>query len=388
MTSTTLAEIKLPEQYGELMTLITRRPAPEEGEAKEDVLRELYAAILTSPNYNAWRQGMSPEAFQNPTAYGGTAPRDPFEGYTTLPQVNVWDSWIPTAGAPNDRMAFDGKVYSFTDAKPWRSRSGYAGLLGAIEFELHKLTGRWPLGTGSWQSEKFGAGLPSNGPMAQSMIPEYHSEAADWNAGFMKPGELTGGSMGNGPSSRFPLPSRVSGQPNRPSSGQTYPNPIYVQRQQLRKGLVDPVAWKAALKKAGLETATPTTKAEAETMFKKVVPYYWEQRLRLSAQGEFNGYNMRLIRARELGLRDRARVPIGPDGLSIQIHHVVERNQDPSKALDPGNLIEMFGRQHDFQHPAPPANRFRLLFPGNIPRTPHTRPADEFGDPLLFQRWP
>src|SRR5215469_16466321 len=118
MSSERFAGIKLPAQFGQLIILITQieRPAtPEIVAAKVEELSDLYDAILSSPDYDAWRQGISPEAYRNPTAYGGTDPRDPFKDYVKLPRATRQDSWIPMGGEPYERMAEDGLVYTFKD---------------------------------------------------------------------------------------------------------------------------------------------------------------------------------------------------------------------------------------------------------------------------------
>ena len=70
---------------------------------------------------------------------------------------------------------------------------------------------------------------------------------------------------------------------------------------------------------------------------------------------------------------------------SVEIEHREELSKNPSRALDPGNLWEIFRRQHDFQH-GEYAFRWHM---GSFPQSPHTAnlPA-EFGDPLDYAFWP
>jgi hypothetical protein len=165
MSCERFAEIKLPAQFSELVNVINRieRPAtPEVRAAKVEELLDLYDAILSSPDYDAWRQGISPEAYQNPTAYGGSDPRDPFKDYVKLPRSTPQDSWIPGGGGPYDRMAADGKVYTFRDGNLNRveNRSGYAALLGMIEHQVWRITGQILPYAHAWEGEKLGAAGP------------------------------------------------------------------------------------------------------------------------------------------------------------------------------------------------------------------------------------
>jgi len=388
MTSERFAEIKLPAQFKQLVDLINERSAlhqPRElWAAKAKELVDLKKAILSSPDRFAWRQGITPEAYRNPTAYGGTDPRNPFEQYTRLPGPTPQDSWIPRGGGPFDRMANDGKVYTFKDLKRVASPSGYLGLLDMIEKRLEQITslGMCVEGAdadhGSWKGQELGGGLGIANPQVIPHLP-------DWST------------PGVNQSSPFPFPDWFKNA--RPAQritgwGQTDVNPTYLRVHRSRKGFVDAVAWKAALERAGLaqkvsasgEYKTRPTKDQVVKDFDKVRPYYWEERLKRAVPGEFNEYNQRLIRAKELRLRNKALVPIGPDSFAIQLHHIIEKHQDPGKALDPNNLRETFGRQHDFQHPE---YGFRWG-PGNVPQTPHAseKLPPEFGDPTLYKFWP
>ncbi len=156
----------------------------------------------------------------------------------------------------------------------------------------------------------------------------------------------------------------------------TAPNPTYIKGQQGRKGCVDKAAWTAALAKAGI-TKTPTTKEEARALFNKAREKYWAERIASSLPGEFNAYNQRRMQ-RELA-------PIGPDAFPMEIEHREELNKNPGRALDPGNLWEIFRRQHDFQH----GNYAFRWHMGSFPQSPHTANlSTEFGNPLDYAFWP
>jgi hypothetical protein len=178
MSSERFAGIKLPAQFGQVLILISQieRPAtPEVVAAKVEELSDLYEAILSSPDYDAWRQGISPEAYRNPTAYGGTDPRDPFKDYVRLPRATRQDSWIPMGGGPYERMAADGLVYTFKDGSLSRikNNSSYKVLLAEIEHKLYILTNEHPPYAYFWEGEQLGAGLPADpGP---PVLPFEHS---------------------------------------------------------------------------------------------------------------------------------------------------------------------------------------------------------------------
>lgn len=166
MGSERFAGIKLPAQYSQLVNLINERPVPFTPELraeKAEELLDLYEAILSSPDYNAWRQSISPEAYQNPTAFGGTDPRDLFKDYVRFPPgATRQDLWIPRGGGPYDRMAADGMVYTFRDGNLARatSSSGYASLLGQIEHQVWRITNQHLPNAHAWEGEKLGAGMP------------------------------------------------------------------------------------------------------------------------------------------------------------------------------------------------------------------------------------
>jgi len=156
--------IRLPEDQLRLMAIIRERPkgnSPEAIAAKAQELTDLKAAILSSPDLNAWRQGISPDAYRNPTNFGGTDPRDPYAGYVRLPRATPQDSWIETGvGGIFDRMADDGKVYTFKGLNsPAYNGSGYIALLNAIEDRYHYFTGKVMPDAGNWP-QPLGAGIP------------------------------------------------------------------------------------------------------------------------------------------------------------------------------------------------------------------------------------
>ena len=154
-------------------------------------------------------------------------------------------------------------------------------------------------------------------------------------------------------------------------SVQTSPNPIYLKNQACRHGHVEPNAWKAALEKAH-NPGTPKTYEEAVEVFKKVREFYWPERLRLAAPGEFNEYNKRRITVDNLA-------PIGPDSFSLELHHIEELKANPQRALDPTNLWETFRRQY--------ANLadFRWISPASPWAKDLSR---KYGDPLKCAEWP
>jgi hypothetical protein len=156
----------------------------------------------------------------------------------------------------------------------------------------------------------------------------------------------------------------------------TFPNPIYVKRQQDRHGCVDEAAWAMALAKAGI-TKTPTSAEEARKLFVRARKKYWAARLACALPGEFNLYNQRRMR------EDLA--PIGPDGFSMEIEHCAELSREPGRALDPTNLWEISRRQHDFRHGNVPV-RWHM---GSFPRSPHAANLpSKFGNPLDYAVWP
>jgi hypothetical protein len=159
-------------------------------------------------------------------------------------------------------------------------------------------------------------------------------------------------------------------------SVQTRPNPIYVRLQQSRKGFVEPNAWAAALRRAGVNLK-PTSAAEARRCFNEVRKAYWPIRLQLAATGEFNSYNAEKMRQGE--------APIGPDGFSIELDHREELAKNPGRALDATNIWEIFRRQHDFQH----GNYAFRWHMGSFPQSPLEKDLPrKFGDPTKHKDWP
>jgi 5-methylcytosine-specific restriction endonuclease McrA len=155
----------------------------------------------------------------------------------------------------------------------------------------------------------------------------------------------------------------------------TSPNPVYVSRIRVRKGCVDITAWQSALVQIGY-TALPANASDARRIFNRCRQAYWSQRLRLSVPNEFNAYNVARMRI--------GKPPIGPDSFPMELDHRIELSRDPSRALEPTNIWELFRRQHDFQHGY--AMRWHL---GSFPQSPHTANlSKEFGDPLLQKYWP
>jgi hypothetical protein len=170
MGSERFADIKLPDDYQKLVEIIKQRPASQEAKVQE--LTDLRAAILSSPDYDAWRQGITPEAYRNPTAFGGTNPWNPFEGYVVLPRETPQDSWIPRGIEPYERMAEDGLVYFFPGPSPAYRESNYIQLLSIIEEEVRRITGKVMPDAEDWQGERFGSAgwaLYSRAPRSSSM---------------------------------------------------------------------------------------------------------------------------------------------------------------------------------------------------------------------------
>lgn len=166
-----LRYIKLPQDYARLTSIIHERPHPltdEARAAKAQELIDLRAAILSSPDLNAWRQGISPEAYRSPTKFGGTDPREPNPGYIKLPYLGlpkeptarVIEAWILSnhPALTSDRIAADGKLYTFRDNTPAKSGGApaagdqYARLIKEIETRYSSFAGcnrmpdegKWP----------------------------------------------------------------------------------------------------------------------------------------------------------------------------------------------------------------------------------------------------
>jgi hypothetical protein len=149
--------------WNRLLGLITERP-----DSREDVARlvarltDIRDSLLSDPELNAWRQGLSPDAYRNPAVAGGVNPYDPFKDYAIVPGGGSrQDAWIPFAAAPYDRMAADGLVYTFPPSA--FVASSPLNLLGAIDNRYAHLTGKPP----NWTTPApvmFGGGLPAPEP--------------------------------------------------------------------------------------------------------------------------------------------------------------------------------------------------------------------------------
>src|SRR5262249_49581466 len=138
----------------------------------------------------------------------------------------------------------------------------------------------------------------------------------------------------------------------------TSPNPIYIAQQKLRHGLVDRDSWVTALQAAGASSPT-NDPARARSVFNKVRRLYWIARTQRAGPLEFNSYNHGRMLA--------GGAPYGPDGFPMELEHRVELSKDPTLALEPSNLWEIFRRQHDFQH----GNYAFRWHSGSEPRSPH-----------------
>ena len=171
------------------------RPSPPTNEAiqaKLGELQQMKQAIRDNPNFNAWRQGLKPEVYNNPTAYGGREPRDPFKGYTGLPlgAKTAQDAWIEGGypGSPFERIAADGRVYFFSpSSEAYAPHKGPVGLEAQINENIGKLndvlrmrSGQAPKGPPptEWQSTSPSAPLydqrqlqPLHQPILQGMKP-------------------------------------------------------------------------------------------------------------------------------------------------------------------------------------------------------------------------
>ena len=197
-----LRYIKLPQDYSSVLAIILERPPigtlSDEGRvAKAQELIDLRAAIISSPDLNAWRQGISPEAYRNPTKFGGTDPRDPDPGYIRLsyPQLRnpttsqVIDAWIRKnhPGLTYDRIAADGKIYTFkantqayADKAPGAGDQ-YSDLINLIEQRYRAFArgnrmpdeGKWPRPMGKEPADV--SDTPSHedlyGPRLSPLIP-------------------------------------------------------------------------------------------------------------------------------------------------------------------------------------------------------------------------
>jgi hypothetical protein len=72
--------------------------------------------------------------------------------------------------------------------------------------------------------------------------------------------------------------------------------------------------------------------------------YYYRERARLGAPGEFNEYNLKKMK------RPKGNAPIGADGFRMELAHSEELARNPGRSLDADNIKEIFRSQHDFDH--------------------------------------
>jgi hypothetical protein len=107
---------------------------------KAQDLQDMNSAIQSDPDYNAWQQNISPDAYHNPTSASGFAKNDVLTGHNS----GVGNAIGKTAGAPYTFAGADGNIYSGNASamSGIYQPSGVKATQGSLSQQYSRLTGK------------------------------------------------------------------------------------------------------------------------------------------------------------------------------------------------------------------------------------------------------